>query len=310
MKSIFLSAITITGKPIGAGVIQYFNISIFNKKIKRSMFTKGNHSMVLKKSGEIMINTSFKNDTILKSPISSPRMRLNSLIDTPIIKNISQAQNLAHYNKINTKKLYYTELMDCKNYKYNMEERSKYLLEFCSNLQLRGEVTDNFMLNYTILLTAIQRGVKYHTAVINIVEETPETVTFSYYPITTNAKSVNFGDGRVYNTILLYTSPEGKNFFIVPVLFVDKMPKTDYVKIFVNEDKQLLKDTYELRENLVNNIRKVEKTEVVYELDVRQVYETPIRELNISTVIKIKDPNKVTTPLVDTFLDTIIFNQN
>jgi hypothetical protein len=49
------------------------------------MFTKGN-SIVLKKSGEIMINTTFKNDTILKSPISSPRMRSDHLI-MPDIKN-------------------------------------------------------------------------------------------------------------------------------------------------------------------------------------------------------------------------------
>jgi len=60
MKSIFLNV----NKPIGAGTIQYFNISILNKKLKRSMFTKISKIRNLKKSGDLL--SAIDNKSIIK----------------------------------------------------------------------------------------------------------------------------------------------------------------------------------------------------------------------------------------------------
>jgi hypothetical protein len=62
VKSIFFNV----NKPIGAGIIQNFNICIINKKFKRSMFTKIGkiRNSNLKKSGDLQSTTD--NKSIIK----------------------------------------------------------------------------------------------------------------------------------------------------------------------------------------------------------------------------------------------------
>jgi hypothetical protein len=76
------------------------------------MFTKSSNSIVLKKSGEIMINTQMKNAIIFISLVSSPSIKIDSLIIPTI--NTNHINKFAQYNKINLNKLYYRETIDPK----------------------------------------------------------------------------------------------------------------------------------------------------------------------------------------------------
>ena len=294
MKSIFFNV----NKSIGAGTIQNFNICIINKRLKRSMFTKGNNSIVLKKSGELMLNTTnIKSDNILKSPINSPRLRLNALIDPPII-NTKQLNFLAQYNKINTNKLFYRELLDCKNYLSNLEARGKYLISRCENLKIEGKINNKFMLNYMSTVASIQRGLKQHTVVTNELGRTKETVTFSYYVLTTSSKRVNHG-GNVLSPIFLARDVnKSKNFYVLPLLCIDTIPIEDYNEMFLIKDKSGFIDNYEFQQLLVDKLIELEnnKDVIIYELHLKNdFFEKNITDINFSNFLRIRDPKNRTT---------------
>src|SRR3954470_11126495 len=104
------------------------------------MFTKGNNSIVLKKSGEILINTSLKKEPVFISPLNSPRIGLNSLIMPTININTTYINKFAQYNKININNLVYRETLDCKYYQFKLKDRLNYNIVFCKNKYIMGEI--------------------------------------------------------------------------------------------------------------------------------------------------------------------------
>jgi hypothetical protein len=159
------------------------------------MFTKGNNSIVLKKSGEILINTSLKKEPVFISPLNSPRIGLNSLIMPTININTTYINKFAQYNKIN----------------------------------------------------------------IN----------------------------------------SGKIFYTIPLLCIDRVPKTEFMNIFKIKKKDDFKDNTDLQKRLVENIIKMEKTEgiKIKQFHIRDDFlEKEIKDINFSKLFKDKDINIYTKP--------------
>jgi len=102
------------------------------KICKRKMFTKGSNSIVLKKSGEVIIPSS-KNDVPFVSPLNSPRIGLNSLIMPTININTTFINKFAQYNKININNLFYRETLDCNYYQFKLKDRLNYNIDYCRN---------------------------------------------------------------------------------------------------------------------------------------------------------------------------------
>jgi hypothetical protein len=283
------------------------NLKILNQKIdlnkiyKRSMFTKGSGSLVLKKSGEIIINTEIKSDYILKSPLSSPRGP--GLIIPNKNITINQINNFAHVNKINTQLSYYLQEGDCKYYHFNLRERCSYLNGMCKNLNMSGEITKEHMLNYNIFLATIQRGVTQHTAVTEILNQTDESITFSYYIITTKPTEVNFGGDNKFKPLYLCKDLiAGKSFYTIPVIFIDRLPKTDFNNIFECKDLNNFKDGYDRRRNFVDSIRELEKNKKIEfkEIHIRNdFFDKPIVDIDFNKLFKNKSENNLLTALND-----------
>src|ERR1700754_3584989 len=87
-----------------------------HKTFKRFMFKKG-ESIILKKSGEIMINTSIKSET----PFLSVGTRFNSLI-IPRITNTNYINIYAEYNKINPNYIVESSKITFSEYKKKQKE--------------------------------------------------------------------------------------------------------------------------------------------------------------------------------------------
>ena len=264
------------------------------------MFMKGGNSIVLKKSGEIMANTqplSLKKD-VIGSLGNNTRLRLDSfLLNTSNINYIDRS-GYAQYNKINHNKLFYVENMDCINYRYKLSERCSFVKDFCINRYKEGLYNETFMRDYLICTTSIQRAVKSHTVVTEVIDQTEDSITFSYYVITTQKKIVNYGGGNKFKPLLLYNDIEsGKNFFTIPLLLIDRVPKTEFEYLFLLKKEEDYRDNYELQKKLVNNIMKLEKDEKILfkQLHVKDDFlEKDMRNINFSTLFKNKDPKYVT----------------
>jgi hypothetical protein len=281
------------------------HLNNLNQIHKRFMFTKGSGSLVLKKSGEIVTNIEIKSDFILKSPLSSPRG--TGLIMSSKNVTISQINNFAHVNKINTKLAYYLQDGDCKYYHFNLKERCLYLSGMCRNLNAYGEFTKEHMLNYTNFLATIQRGVTQHTVVTEIINQTNESITFGYYIITTKPKEVNFGGINKFKPLYLCKDLiAGKSFYTIPVMFIDTLPKEDFDNIFEYKDLSKFKDGYDRRRNFVDSIRELERNK---EIEFKEIhikndfFDKKIADIDFNTLFKNKSDSNILKGLNDsTFL--------
>jgi hypothetical protein len=209
------------------------------------MFTKGNNSIVLKKSGEILINASLKKEPVFISPLNSPRIGLNSLIMPTININTTYINKFAQYNKININNLFYRETLDCKYYQFKLKDRLNYNIAFCKNI-------------------------------------------------------VNYGGNNKFEPVLLFNDlNSGKIFYTIPLLCIDRVPKTEFMNIFKIKKKEDFKDNTDLQKRLVENIIKMEKTEgiKIKQFHIRDdFFEKEIKDINFSKLFKDKDINIYTKP--------------
>jgi len=154
------------------------------------------------------------------------------------------------------------------------------------------------MLNYFTCSKSIQRGMQLHTAVTEIIDQTDESITFSYYIITTSKKSVNYGGGNIFKLVFLYND-SGKNFYKIQLFCINKIQKTEFFNIYDKKKKEDFKDSYDLQKKIIENIIKMEKIEgmKIKEFHIRDDFlEREIKDINFLTLFKDKDSKRLITP--------------
>jgi len=290
MKSIFYSAITIAGKSIGAGFT-----------FKRNMFTKGGNIKNLKKSGDLISTTG--NESVIKIGGNiSVTSKLKSLdlanhiakqqeqyiieqtssstttvalkdISTGIISPRNVNRYLATYGKIN------------KNYIVNIKEDE---LKINTNAFIKYKATriaeevlkqkkmskDQFLV-FVKRLNAIDLSYMHATIcdiIKNSIEENEEYFTIIYHVITTKPTIVDYGGPNRFKPIFLYHNKEANlEYYTIPLTYLQKLKKKDYIKFYVLKNKEAFKnDTEEVQNDLAYNIKRVSEINTFQMLDVNE----------------------------------------
>ena len=233
-----------------------------HKTFKRFMFKKGD-SIILKKSGEIMINTSIKNET----PFLSSSTRLNSLI-IPTITNTNYINRFAEYNKINNK--YIVESNDRLS-KIPFSKYKKTRKEEATDAYNKNEMSKDQHLAFFKRMDALNLSYN-HSTIIDIIEEDEHYITIIYHVITTNEKKVDYGGPNEFTPILLYHDDiKNKNFYTIPLTYKHKLRRADYDEYFVLKNNESFKnDSIELQRELATCLKKITEVTKFKLLDVNK----------------------------------------
>ena len=270
------------------------NINFYLIKIyKRNMFMKGGNSIVLKKSGEVMINT--KKDSAFTSPISSPRLGLDSL--TLNTKNIDYVSKYAQYTKLIKNEFSITEWRDCIA-EFNFGGRISFLKSECNLLLERQEATPFQVLVFLKRLDSLKLAFA-HTVVVEKLEEKEGYVTFMYNVITTSPKKVDLGGPNKFKPLYLCSNSEGKNFYTIPLTYYNKVTADEYLRLTQTQLKINKIDSVELQHLIVNNIIRLEKKYAFYAFDIKkQCVEMIIIDINPNEQFLLKNKEHLFTGLV------------
>src|ERR1700748_1143756 len=223
-----------------------------HKTFKRFMFKKGD-SIILKKSGEIMINTSLKSETTFVSAST----RLNLLI-IPTIRNTNYINRFAEYNKIG--KNYIVELKDS-SFKISFFKFKNKRKKEANDAYNENKMSKDQHIAFFKRMDALNLSYN-HSMITDIIEEDEEFFTILYHVITTNDKEVDYGGPNKFTPIFLYhDNIKNKDFYTIGLTYKHKLRRADYDKYFVLKNKESFKnDSIELQRELATNLKK--KTEI------------------------------------------------
>ena len=285
MKSIFFNV----KKPIGAGIIQNFNICIINKKLKRSMFTKIGKIRNLKKSGDLLSTTD--NKSIIKVGDNTSGLNFNSLdlannivkkqeqyiiektsgsTTTVVIKDIGTGltfpmvvnRHLATYGKINKNNILNLKEGEL-NATTNAFIRYKAMrIEKAEEAFKQKKISKDQFLVFLKRFNAIDLSYVHATIcdiVAESVEDGEEYFTIVYHVLTTKPTIVDYGYPNIYKPIYLYYNEEtDTTYYTIALTYVQKLKKKDYYAFYVLKNRKAFKnDTEEVQNTLANNIKKV-----------------------------------------------------
>lgn len=257
----------------------FFVRSDFKFLIKRQMFTKINN---LKKSGDITIITPVKSDSIIKENIIAPIVQYPNLNSSNLdfVNNIGKQKSLnalkvistlkvgigvwnvqptmvnrelAHIAKVKTD-FTVIELRDCiaeSPYKIHIQNR----MEEADNTYKAKEMD---YMQWTVYLKRIASlNMAYtHSMIIDIIEESDESVTIIYHVITTKKKIVDCGGSNEFEPIYLCSNEKEKNFYTIPLTYKQKLTKNDYNNYFITKQEHL-KDTIDFQRKLTFSLKQV-----------------------------------------------------
>ena len=225
----------------------------FNQMFKRFMFKKGD-SIILKKSGEIMINTKIKSETTFLSAST----RLNSFIISTI-RNTNYINRFAEYNKFNP---YYTVKLNDRLSKIPFSKFKNKRKKEATDAYKKNEMSKDQHLAFFKRMDALNLSYN-HSTLIDIIDEDEEYVTIIYHVITTHEKEVDYGGPNKFKPILLYhDNIKNKDFYTIGLTYKHKLRITDYNEYFVLKNNESFKnDSIELQRELATRLKK--ETEII-----------------------------------------------
>lgn len=219
------------------------------------MFTKGN-SIVLNKSGELMINTTnIKSDSILKSPISSPKIILDSSsLTTPKINN----RDFSWYNKFVKNNVVISSEVDEAITTFNFNNFIKLKINEGKTQLENEQVTKEQWLVYLERFKALDLSY-VHTIILDIISKNETTIKFMYHVITTKDKIVNYGGPNQFKPIYLYTDEKGTKFYTIPLTYIRILSKEEFVNVFKFKKESEFKDNPEAQKKITEALIIAEK---------------------------------------------------
>src|ERR1700760_1198616 len=234
-----------------------------HKTFKRFMFKKGD-STILKKSGEIMINTSIKSET----PFLSAGTRLNSLI-IPAITNTNYI-NRALATCVKIKKNYTIELKESM-LETTFRELKNIIIENSNDAYNKKLISTKQHIVVLKRLNALDVSYK-HSTIMHIVEEDDKYVTIIYHVITTNENKVDYGGPNEFTPIFLYHDDiKNKDFYTIGLTYKHKLRRTDYEEYFVSKNNESFKnDSIELQRELAMRLKNITKVKIFKLLDINK----------------------------------------
>ena len=234
-----------------------------HKTFKRFMFKKGD-STILKKSGEIMINTSIKSET----PFLSAGTRLNSLI-IPAITNTNYI-NRALATCVKIKKNYTIELKESM-LETTFRELKNIIIENSNDAYNKKLISTKQHIVVLKRLNALDVSYK-HSTILDIVEEDEKHVTIIYHVITTNENKVDYGGPNEFKPIFLYhDNIKNKDFYTIPLTYKHKLRRTDYEEYFVSKNNESFKnDSIELQRELAMRLKNITEVKIFKLLDINK----------------------------------------